>query len=244
MVGRCSRIALPPLPSASWRTAKENEELGCFYEHFIALSFPAIIINMEDIYGKILELARPYYEKGRVYDLDQIDWMIKQVDLLAGKLELDRAILMPLVILHDVGYAFVNERNPDIKSQEIKRIHLREGAKVAEEILKQVNYDPALSKQIVDFVLVHDNWVFGDDEPYKNSKLLSFFNDLDFLYAQSNFETFKHHGDSMNLPVEAMYDFWLNDEKLIRRPFCCPETKKMFEDFMAQRKQEVEERNL
>lgn len=196
---------------------------------------------MKAIYSQILELAKPYYEKGRIYDLDQIDWMIKQADLLAGKLNLDQDILMPLIILHDVGYAFVDEKNPHIKSQEIKRIHLREGTKIAKEILESVNYPPQLSEQIVHLVSVHDNWVFGDDEPYKKSKLLSFFNDLDFLYAQSSYQSFKHHGDSMKMAVESMYDFWLNDEKLIRRPFCCPETATMFQELMAERKKELDE---
>lgn len=195
---------------------------------------------MEDIYTKILDLARPYYEKGRVYDLDQIDWMTKQADRLADKLGLDKAILLPLVILHDVGYAFVNERNPHIKSQEIKRIHLIEGVKIAREILTQINYDPELSEQIIYFVSVHDNWVFGDDEPYKKSRLLAFFNDLDFLHAQSSYENFEHAAASMNLPTESMYDFWLNDEKLTRRPFSCPETAALFQDLMAERKKEIE----
>jgi len=195
---------------------------------------------MENIYSQILELARPYYEKGRVYDLDQINWMVRQVELLADKLNLNKTILMPLVILHDVGYAFVDERNPHIKSQEIKRIHLDEGVKVAKKILDQVSYDPELSKQIVYFVSVHDNWVFGDDEPYKNSRLLSFFNDLDFLHAQSSLEHFKYVGDSMGAPVEDMYDFWMNDEKLTRRPFCCPETEEIFRNFMVERKREID----
>jgi len=199
---------------------------------------------MDSIYTKILELARPYYEKGRVYDLDQIAWMIKQAELLTDKLSLDKTILFPLIILHDVGYAFVDDKNPHIKSQEIKKIHLVEGAKVAQKILADVNYDPKLTQQIVYFISVHDNWVFGDDEPYKNSRLLSFFNDLDFLYAQSGFEQFRYHGNSMGISTEKMYDFWLNDEKLTRRPFCCLETKKLFNDLMAERKLEIDKQLL
>lgn len=196
---------------------------------------------MDNIYSKILELATPYYERGRIYDLDQINWMVGQAEILADKLGLDKTILMPLIILHDVGYAFVNNRNPNIKSQEIKKIHLIEGAKVAQEILNKVDYPEDLSEQIIYFVSVHDNWVFGDDEPYKKSRLLAFFNDLDFLFAQSSLEQFKNDGESMSVPIERMYDFWMNDEKLIRRPFCCPETKAIFEDLMAHRKLEIEE---
>jgi putative nucleotidyltransferase with HDIG domain len=194
---------------------------------------------MEEIYLKILELAQPYYEKGRMYDLDQIDWIMRQANLLADKLNLDKKILIPLIILHDVGYAFVDNKNPDIKDKDSKRIHLEEGVKIARKILEQINYNSELTKQILYFISVHDNWVFGDDQPYKESKLLAFFNDLDFLYAQSSYESFKHHGESMGIPVEKMYDFWMNDEKLKRRPFCCPETKALFEDLMNQRKKEL-----
>lgn len=48
---------------------------------------------------------------------------------------------------------------------------------------------------------------------------------------------------SMGIPVEKMYDFWMNDEKLIRRPFCCFETKALFENLMSQRKKELTTKN-
>ena len=212
----------------------KNDEIVCLSDENIEME------KMEQVYSKLLDLARPFYEKGRVYDLDQINWMIKQINLYADKLGLDKKILMPLAILHDIGYAFVPSNNPDIKSQEIKRIHLTEGVKAAKKILEEINYDPGLSKQILYFISVHDNWVFNDDEPYQKSKLLAFFNDLDFLFSMTDFQSFKYHGESMGRPVEEMYDFWRNDEKLVRRPFCCPETAALFEELMAARKREVD----
>lgn len=195
---------------------------------------------MEPIYQKILDLARPYYERGRVYDLDQIDWMLEKAKRLSGKLNLDDKILLPLIILHDIGYAFVDNRNPDIKDRETKRIHLEEGAKAAKRILEEVGYDEGLTDQIVYLISVHDNWAFGDDQPYKEDPLLAFFNDLDFLYAQSSWQTFRYHGDSMGLSPTQMYDFWLKDEKLTRRPFCCPETSTLFNELMLERKKEID----
>lgn len=195
---------------------------------------------MQPIYQEILNLARPYYEKGRVYDLDQIDWMLKQAERLANKLGLNEKILLPLIILHDIGYAFVDSRNPHIKDQGTKRLHLEEGAKAAKKILEEADYDPELSRQIVYLVSVHDNWAFGDDQPYKDSLLLAFFNDLDFLYAQSSWQAFRHHGESMGLSPDEMYDFWLKDEKLVRRPFCSPETSALFGELMMARKRETE----
>lgn len=194
---------------------------------------------MEKIYSKILKQATPYYEKGRIYALDEIHWMLKQATLLSEHLDFDPRILFPLIILHDVGYAHVESNNPHIKDQESKRIHLGEGVKIAQKILAKVQYDPILTEKILHFISVHDNWAFGDDEPYKQSTLLSLFNDLDFLYAQSSFSAFKYHGDSMGLPISDWYDFWMNDEKLTRRPFCCKQTKKLFETQMAERKKDI-----
>jgi hypothetical protein len=135
-----------------------------------------------------------------------------------------------------VGYSFIQNKNPNIKDKESKKVHMEEGTKIARKLLGQINYDKELIDKIVYFISVHDNWLFGDDQPYKESKLLALFNDLDFLYAQSSYESFKYAADSMGIPVENMYDFWLNDEKLQRRPFCCPETKALFENLMSERK--------
>ena len=38
---------------------------------------------MKQIYLKIWELAKPYYEKARVFDIPHIEWMMKQADRIA-----------------------------------------------------------------------------------------------------------------------------------------------------------------
>ena len=125
---------------------------------------------MEYIFLKIWQLAKPYYEKGRVYDIDQVEWIMGWGEKLAEVVGADKKILMPLIILHDVGYCFVDNKNPPIKDKVSKKLHAVEGAKIARKILEQVGYDRKLTEQIVQGVLEHDNWAFGDDEPYKNCK--------------------------------------------------------------------------
>ncbi len=55
------------------------------------------------------------------------------------------------------------------------------------------------------------------------------FNDLDFLWLTTSFEVFKTSGESMGKTPEEFYEFWIQDEKLTRRPFCSDYTRKMWD---------------
>lgn len=194
---------------------------------------------MQQIYLDLWKLAKPYYEKGRVYDIPHIEWFMKEVERISKIENLDEKLLMPIAVLHDVGYSVAGESNPNIKSQESKKLHMAEGAKIAKEILTQLNYDSDLIEKIVYYISVHDNWVFGDDAPYRECREMAVFNDLDFLWSQSSYEMFEHQSKSIGKKPQDMYDFWMNDEKLVRRPFVCESTRKLFEEFMSDRKQEI-----
>jgi len=184
---------------------------------------------MNDIYKKIWKLAKPYYEKGRSYDIPHVEWMMEEVDQLADEESLDKRLLLPLVILHDVGYSEVDEKNPNIKSKDSKTVHMKAGARISRAILNQVNYDPNLAERIVHYISVHDNWLFGDDSPYQECKEMAAFNDLDFLWPTTSFGMFKTMAESMWKTPEEFYDFWIQDEKLVRRPFCCDRTREMWD---------------
>lgn len=194
---------------------------------------------MDKIYLKIWKLAKPYYEKGRSYNIHHIQWIMKKADKIAEKEGLNKKLLLPIVILHDVGYAKVKEKNPNIKDKESKKIHMKAGAEIARKILEKVNYDPNLSKKIVHYVSVHDNWLFGDDTPYQECKEMAVFNDLDFLYVTSSFKAFKIFAASMQMTPQEFYQFWSKDEKLTRRPFCCQATQKMWQNSIKQIKKYV-----
>lgn len=198
---------------------------------------------MREKYQKLWELAKPYYEKGRVYDIPHIEWMMGEVDRIAKIEALDEDLLMPIAILHDVGYSVAGHANPNIKCKDSKKAHMEEGAKIAEKLLREINYDPGLTEKIVRYISMHDNWIFDDDAPFKECREMGVFNDLDFLWAQSSLEIFERQAESMGKKVEDMHDFWMNDEKLVRRPFSCDATRKLFEEFMSARKKEIEEIN-
>jgi len=194
---------------------------------------------MNEIYKQMWNLAKPYYEKGRPYDVPHIEWMVGQVERLAQIEDFNKDLLMPICILHDVGYSTLTKKNPNIKCKNAKSAHMEAGAKISEEILGKINYDKEISKKVVYYISVHDNWCLGDNAPYKECKEMALFNDFDYLYAISNPTSFKFCADSMKKTIKEFYDFYTTDEKLINRPFCCEETKKMFEQYKKDRGNEL-----
>jgi len=193
---------------------------------------------------EIWQLAKPYYEKGRAYDAAHIEWMMAQADRLADMEHLDKTLLLPIVILHDVGYSSIlTDNNPDIKDKAPKIAHMATGAKIAADILDQVGYSSPQKERIVHYISVHDNWILDDDTPFQECREMAAFNDLDFLYTLSDHNSFVLMGQSMKKTPSETYNYWLQDEKLTRRPFCCAETKRMFADFMNTRKSDIATRN-
>ena len=176
---------------------------------------------MERVYLKIWELAKIYYQNGRQYDIAHIEWMMEKSNEIADMEKVDKKLLLPIVILHDVGYSAINHSNPNIKDRNYKMVHMKEGAIIANEILDKIGYDKRLKNTIVHYISVHDNWILGDDSPYQKCREMAIFNDLDFLYTMSDHKSFVLMGQSMNKTPEETYKWWLQDEKLERRPFCC-----------------------
>lgn len=194
---------------------------------------------LKKAYSKIWKLARRYYEKGRPYDIQHIEWMMKQVEKLSKIEKFNEYLLMPICILHDIGYSKVNFKNHALMDAGIKKLHMAEGAKIAKEILGKVGYNNELLKRIIYYISVHDNWVFGDDSPFKECKEMALFNDLDFLYGISSKFALQQLAKGTGKKPEEIISLMESDEKHSRRPFCCAETKKMFKTFIKERKKEI-----
>ena len=137
---------------------------------------------MKEIYKKILEKALPLYEKGREGDVEHIKWLSEVITKYVDESEVDYDILIPVVLLHDVGYSKVPKgSNPfDL---DIRKFHSEEGAKIAEEILTELNYPKDKINEIKRLILKHDNWAFGDD--FADEPVLRIFNNFDFMWMAS-----------------------------------------------------------
>lgn len=138
---------------------------------------------MEIIYKQIWDLAKPYYQKGRPMDLGHIHWMMEQVEIICAKENLDESILMPLAILHDVGYSELKDPvNSNYYDKDIRKAHMQAGATIAQKILDALSYPADKKQKIIHYVSIHDNWAYGEVELYISDKLLGTFKDLDYLW--------------------------------------------------------------
>ncbi|MBT6774139.1 HD domain-containing protein [Candidatus Woesearchaeota archaeon] len=188
---------------------------------------------MKKIYQQIWELAKPYYQKGRPMDIDHIEWMMKDALLVSEKEKLDDTLLLPLVILHDVGYAEVPQDNP--YKLNLRKAHMKAGKKIAKEILEKLNYPQDKIKTISYYVSVHDNWALGDNDIYKKDIILGTFTDLDFIWMTTK-KGFPALMKILKKNKKEMIKYIENNEKLVERPFATKTTKELFQKYLQQRK--------
>ena len=191
---------------------------------------------MKEIYEKIWKLAKPYYERGRPMDIDHIEWMMQDALLVCEKESVDDTLLLPLVILHDVGYAEVPKGNSF--NLNLRKAHMAAGGKIAKKILESVNYSKEKIKTIAHYVSIHDNWALGDNEVYKTDKALGVFNDLDFIWTATP-KGFPAVRKIRNLSKKEMIEYLEKDEKPAKRPFATETTKRLYEKYLNDRRKEA-----
>jgi hypothetical protein len=187
---------------------------------------------MNKVYRDIWELAKPYYKKGRPMDIKHIEWMMKDALHVCKKENIDETILLPVVILHDVGYGVGRHV---YREKELKKEHMEAGAKIAEEILRKINYPEDKIKKIVYYISVHDNWIFGENEIYKKDKLLATFTDLDFTWMATP-KGFPIVRDILKKTNKEMIEFIEKNDKLVKRPFVTKTTKELYVKYVGKLK--------
>ena len=126
-------------------------------------------------YRGIWGLAKPYLAESRWWDLMHTEMSIGYLFKIIkeeGKEELEN-VLVPAIILHDVGWSTIgDEKHVSWGGEEMRRKHMEMGAKIAEDVLNRVGYDPLLTKQIVHLVSTHDNTYLGIEQKTYEEKLV------------------------------------------------------------------------
>lgn len=142
-------------------------------------------------YEVLLAKALPYYERGRPGDVEHIRWLVRTVTQFLPDTELDPEIVMPLVILHDIGYARV-PKDADVFKLDTRTLHMEEGANMAKELLGELNYPPEKTKEIVRLIAKHDNWALGDN--FRDEPELEFFQNSDYMWmvSEKGFDIVRH----------------------------------------------------
>jgi HD superfamily phosphodiesterase len=116
---------------------------------------------LKGIYLKIFNLAGPYLDTrdNDIHTRVAYSFALKLLGAEGG----DERVVIPAVLLHDLGWKMIPEElhlkafGPGKLDLEVNRIHEVEGARIAREILESVNYDPDLIEEIVTIISGHDS---------------------------------------------------------------------------------------
>jgi len=118
--------------------------------------------NLERKYGKIFEGAAPYLNTRENEVHTRIAYELAR-RLLAFYPDADEDIVLPAIILHDVGWKMVPEEKqleafgPNMKDEESRRLHEVEGVRIAKEILESLSFDPVNIQKILKIIEGHDS---------------------------------------------------------------------------------------
>lgn len=198
------------------------------------------ITDYTNYYSQLWQLARPYYENGRPMDIAHIEWMMADASDVCQAEGLDDSLLLPLCILHDVGYSKVEDikkSGTDYYDLDMRRFHMDEGAKIARKLLEDIDYPPDKIVKIVYYISVHDNWAYDEVDIYLNDPILGTFKDLDYIwiYTKPGFEAMiANTGQS----AQEMLEHLESEPSPIygKKPFSNPSTQRLHDTYLAQRR--------
>jgi HD superfamily phosphodiesterase len=117
---------------------------------------------MKTTYDTIEELAKPYLDT-RENEVHVAICYGAAKRLLPRYPEADPEVVLPAILLHDVGWKMVPEERqagafgPKAEDMETRRIHEMEGVRIAKEILDSLRYDPDKTAEILTIIDGHDS---------------------------------------------------------------------------------------
>ncbi len=113
---------------------------------------------------QIYKLAEPFWQtrSGEIHMPEAFAFAKRLLEFYPSA---DASIVLPAILLHDIGYARVPEEThhqglagaPKGWQPNITRLHEIEGAKMAGELLTSLGYDAAKTEQIVQIIDGHDS---------------------------------------------------------------------------------------
>ncbi len=118
-------------------------------------------MTMRPIFDEIWRRAKPYLNTRKNEIHTEIS--VRFAEVLLEKEGGDEEIVMPAIILHDVGWIRVPEDEqhkgfgPEIQSPSVVKRHELEGVQIAKGILEAVNYEKEKIAKILDIIEGHDS---------------------------------------------------------------------------------------
>ena len=169
-------------------------------------------------------------------DIPHLEWMIPVAEEVCKKENIDDSLLLPLVILHDVGYAECPKDNSF--GLDMRKAHMKAGEKIAKQLLEKINYPKEKIEKISYYISVHDNWAFGEQNMYWQDKILGTFGDLDFIWVVTP-KGFVHIKSLLNKNDKELIEYAeRKSDSNVEAHFITKTTKKLFEKYLKERKAE------
>ena len=165
-------------------------------------------------YAEIFQNAAPYLNTRRNDVHIQISYEFA-LRLLSFYPEADEHIVLPAIILHDVGWKIIPEDEhlisfgPNMKDKNNQRRHEVEGAKIADEILSSLGFDRELIEGISDIIDGHDSRLIAinlNDQIVKDADKLWRFTPIGFEIDRERFGVEKN--DHFNF-LNHIIDQWM-----------------------------------
>ena len=116
---------------------------------------------MQNICAELFNMAEPYLKvrQNDIHTRISFNFAQQLLKQLGGKPE----IILPAIILHDVGWSAVPEEKhllafgPETFDEDLRRIHEIEGAKIASKILEKVLLEKRDRQEICRIIECHDS---------------------------------------------------------------------------------------
>jgi len=117
---------------------------------------------LKTIYTSIYLASRPYWDT-RFNDIHVPLAHEYARQLLLDYPTADEAIVIPAILMHDNGWKMLTPEQqaksfgPDMSREDLRRQHELEGVRIADEILREVEYDTTLVDEILQIIDGHDS---------------------------------------------------------------------------------------
>jgi len=116
---------------------------------------------IKPIYQRIFEKAKPFLRtrKNLIHTRIALRYALELLESEKG----DEGVVIPAIILHDVGWKVVPEHlhltafGPNPSNPRLTRLHEREGAKTAKGILEKLHYPSGKIEAICQIIRGHDS---------------------------------------------------------------------------------------
>jgi len=185
------------------------------------------IKDLPEKYKPIWNKCIPLLEMGRAEDVNHAKEVVETILRYSKKIKMDLDVLIPTAMMHDIGHSGILPEHFDFiagpkKIRNAKLVHMLVGAKIAHDILTELNYNKKKIQEIVEIIAYHDydqiegfelNHIYNTDNKrvFHDLDSLDRYNERRFKEIQSRYKT-KEDRENVLKKLEQLLENFYNKE--------------------------------